>query len=148
MPDRSKNRSDKYQYVLVESPCSPEMLTEVADSEGINAQLNPWGYNEELLILKDRLKESFWRLVKMLTPRQQEVIRLLARGRTQTEIAKRLGVNQSSVTKSLNGNCDYKGNKRVFYGGSRKRLIKLAEQDPEVQEILMRIRDIQSDEDV
>jgi DNA-binding CsgD family transcriptional regulator len=123
------------------------MLTEVADSEGINAQLNPWGYNEDLLILQDRLKAAFWRLVDQLTPRQKEVIKLLAQDKTQTEIAKKLGVNQSSVTKSVNGNCDYKGDKKVFYGGSKKRLIKLAEQDVEIREILIKIREIQSDED-
>ena len=85
MVDRRKNRSDSYQWILVECPCSPEMLTEVADSEGIGAQLNPWGYNEELLELKDRLKVAFWRIVDtQLTDRQKEVIHLYAEGFTQT----------------------------------------------------------------
>jgi len=148
MTDRSKNRSDKYQWVLVESPCSPEMLTEVADSEGISAQLNPWGYNEELLNLKDQLKAAFWRIVNtQLTPRQRDVLQLYSKGRTQTEIAKKLGVNQSSITKSINGNCDYRNGKKI-YGGSKKRIQRLAEQDPEIQAIFRRIQEIQNDDDL
>ncbi len=145
MVDRRKNRSDSYQWILVECPCSPEMLTEVADSEGIGAQLNPWGYNEELLELKDRLKVAFWRIVDtQLTDRQKEVIHLYAEGFTQTEIAKKLNVNQSSITKSINGNCDYRNGRKV-YGGARKKLKKIAEKDEEIQEILARMADIQSD---
>jgi len=147
MADRSKNRSDKYQWVLVESTCSPEMLTEVADSEGIYAQLNPWGYNEELLDLKDQLKVAFWRIVDtQLTIRQQEVLHLYAENYTQTEIAKKLNVNQSSITKSINGNCDYRNGRRV-YGGSKKKLQKLIESDEEIQQIFLRIGEIQTDED-
>ena len=145
MVDRRKNRSDSYQWILVECPCSPEMLTEVADSEGIGAQLNPWGYNEELLELKDRLKVAFWRIVDtQLTDRQKEVIHLYAEGFTQTEIAKKLNVNQSSITKSINGNCDYRNGRKV-YGVARKKLKKIAEKDEEIQEILARMADIQSD---
>ncbi len=142
--DRSKNRSDRYQYVLVECPCSPEMLTEVSDSDGIGAQLNPWGYNEDLFELKDKLKAAFWRIVDtQLTSRQKEVIHLYAEGFTQTEIAKKLNVNQSSITKSINGNCDYRNGRKV-YGGARKKLRKIAEKDEEIKEILERIAEIQS----
>jgi DNA-binding CsgD family transcriptional regulator len=144
MADRSKNRSDRYQWVLVECPCSPEMLTEVSDSDGIGAQLNPWGYNEELFELKDKLKAAFWRIVDtQLTSRQKEVIHLYAEGFTQTEIAKKLNVNQSSITKSINGNCDYRNGRKV-YGGARKKLRKIAEKDDEIKDILERISDIQS----
>lgn len=140
-----KNRSDRYQYVLVESPCSPEMMSEFAESDGIRSRLNPWGYNEELMDLKDQLKEEFWRLVDTkLTPRQREVIRLYAEGFTQIEIAKKLNVNQSSITKSINGNCDYRNGKKI-YGGAKKKLSKLIEQDPKIQEILTQMAEIQED---
>jgi DNA-binding CsgD family transcriptional regulator len=143
MVDRTKNRSDNYQYIIVELSTSPEMLTEVADADGIGAQLNPFGYNEELLDLRDQLKDAFWRIVRtQLTKRQCEVIELYAQGFTQTEIAKRLCVNQSSVTKSINGNCDYRNGKRV-YGGAKKKLCKLADKDPEIQKILSRISELQ-----
>jgi len=142
--DRSKNRSDRYQYVLVESSCSPEMLAEVADSESIGAQLNPFGYNEELLDLKDQLRLAFWRIVNTkLTVRQRDVISLYCDGYTQTEIADRLNVNQSSITKSINGNCDYKNGKKI-YGGSKRKIQKIVEQDEEIQDILLKIKEIQS----
>ena len=145
--DRSKNRSDRYQWVLVEAPCSPSMLTEVADSEGIGAHLNPFGYNEEELDLKEQLRAAFWRIVNTkLTSRQKQVITLYCDGYTQTEIAKKLNVNQSSITKSINGNCDYRNGKKV-YGGAKRKLQKIAEQDEEIQNILERMRDIQSDKD-
>ncbi len=96
-------------------------------------------YTEEMLDLKEQLRDEFWRLVdEELTPRQKEVVHLYADGLTQTEIAKKLGVNQSSVTKSLNGNCDYRNGKKV-YGGAKKKLGRLVQQDPRIQEILARI---------
>ena len=143
--DRSKNRSDSYQHKIVESACAPDMLMEIAESEGIGAQLNPFGYDEELLDLKDQLREHFWRMVReKLTPRQRQVIELYCDDYTQTEIAKKLGVNQSSITKSMNGNCDYRNGKKI-YGGAKKQLQKIAENDPEIQEVLERIKEIQSD---
>lgn len=143
--DRTKNRSDHYQPIICEAPCSPEMLVEVADGDGISAQLNPFGYNEELAELKDQLKLAMWRLInEELTDRQAQVIRLYAEGKTQMEIAKLLGVNQSSVTKSLSGNCDYKNGKRI-YGGAKKKLRKMAEKDSEISIILERIGEIEGD---
>ena len=140
--DRTKNRSDRYQYVLVESACSPEMLTEISDSASIYSQLNPFGYNEELLDLKDQLKALFWKMVEeKLTPRQREVLKLYCDGLTQTEIANVLHVNQSSITKSMNGNCDYKKGRRI-YGGSKTRLKKLAESNTEIQEVLALIAEL------
>lgn len=144
--DRTKNRSDRYQYVLVECPCSPEMLTDVFDSSGAESNLNPWKYDEEILELKDRLKSAFWRIVDTkLTVRQKEVIHLYAEGFTQTEIAKKLNVNQSSITKSINGNCDYR-NGKVIYGGAKSKLKKIISQDEEVQEILLKISELQDSE--
>jgi predicted DNA-binding protein YlxM (UPF0122 family) len=143
--DRSKNRSDSYQHKIVEAACSPDMLMEVADSEGIGAQLNPFGYNEDLLDLKDQLRDHFWKMVReKLTPRQREVIELYCNDYTQTEIAKKLGVNQSSITKSMNGNCDYRNGKKI-YGGAKKKLQKIAENDQDIQDILFKISEIQEE---
>lgn len=141
--DRTKNRSDAYQFVLLEQPCSPEMMTEVADAKGMGAMLNPFGYNEEILDLQDQLKAAFWRLVDMgLTKRQAEVVRLYSQGKTQTEIAKLLSVNQSSITKSLNGNTSYEQHDKRSYGGSIKKLRKLAMKDDEILEIIDKISDL------
>jgi len=143
--DFTKNRSDRYQHVLVESSCSPDMLTEFSDARGITGVLNCGDYNEELLDLKEQLVAAFWRIIRTkLTPRQCEVIELYAQGLTQTEIAKRLNVNQSSITKSINGNCDYRNGKKI-YGGAKKKLRRIAAQDPEIQEILRQMGDLQSE---
>ena len=89
--DFTKNRSDRYQHVLVESSCSPDMLTEFSDARGITGVLNNGNYNEDLLDLKEQLVAAFWRIIRTrLTPRQCEVIELYAQGLTQTEKTTRL----------------------------------------------------------
>jgi RNA polymerase sigma factor (sigma-70 family) len=143
--DRTKNRSDHYQNVLLETPCAPEVMTKVAEADDAS-MLNPFSYNEDEAELKEQLRQAFWRLVNTkLTDRQREVISLYCEKLTQTEIAKKLGVNQSSITKSMNGNCDYRkdsnGGKGKNYGGSRRKLSKAAETDEEIQDILAKLRD-------
>lgn len=140
--NRRQTRSDRYQYLILESLCSHEMLESFSNDESLYNKLNPFSYNEELLDLEDKLKGQFWKIVNQLTPRQKQVIELIAKDKlTQMETAKKLNVNQSSITKSLNGNVDYKNGKKC-YGGAKRRIIKLAEEDSEIQEILARMREI------
>jgi len=97
------------------------------------------------LDLKEQLNAAFWRIIRTrLTSRQCQVIELYAQGLTQTEIAKKLNVNQSSITKSINGNCDYRNGKKI-YGGAKKKLKRIAAQDGEIQDILHRMGEIQSE---
>ena len=63
---------------------------------------------------------------------------------TQMEIAKILNVNQSSITKSLNGNVDYKNGKRI-YGGSSKRLRKIIDSDDKIKIILDKMSKIREE---
>lgn len=134
--NKRQNRSDHYQYLLLETVCSNDMMESFCNEESIYNRLNPFGYNEDLLELEDQLKEEFWRVVNtLLTQRQRDVIRLYAEGFTQMEIAKKLNVNQSSITKSLNGNVDYKNSRRV-YGGSKKKINKIIQSDEKIIEIL------------
>lgn len=143
--DFTKNRSDKYQHVLVEAPCSPDMLAEFSDARGIAGMINNATYDEKLFDLKDELRAELWRIIRTkLTKRQCEVIELYAQGMTQIEIAKKLKVNQSSITKSINGNCDYRNGKKV-YGGAKKKLRRLAAQNPVIQEILTQMHELQSE---
>lgn len=145
MPDRTSNRSNGYQWVIVESPCSPEMLAECSDAQGVTGVLNAMIHSEELLDLQDQLLTEFWRIVDtQLTDRQSQVLRLYAQGLTQIEIAKRLNVNQSSITKSINGNCDYRNGKKI-YGGARKKLLRIASKDPVIQGIFKRMAEIKSE---
>lgn len=139
-----KNRSDRYQNMFNEISYSQEMLADFAIEAGLTAKLN--SYNETLLELKSQLRRELWRLVDTaLTPRQRQVIRLYAQGYTQTEIAKMLNVNQSSITKSINGNCDYRNGKKV-YGGARKKLRKLAEKDQKIQDLIRKMEELADDD--
>lgn len=140
--DKRKNRSDSYQHFIAEISTSPDILTELSDQRSVLSNLDPHAYNETLLDLQDQLKAAYWRIIDTkLTPRQREVIHLCKEGFTQCEIAKALNVNQSSITKSIHGNCDYKNGKRV-YGGAKKKLQKIASEDPEIQELLSRIAEL------
>lgn len=137
--ERKSTRSDRYQYLILETVCSNDMLESFCNEDSISARLNPFAYNEDLIELEDQLKIEFWRVVEtLLTPRQKDVIRLYADGYTQMEIAKMLDVNQSSITKSLNGNVDYKNGKRV-YGGSKKKINKIIQNDQKIIDILKKI---------
>jgi len=61
------------------------------------------------------------------------------------EIAKMLDVNQSSITKSLNGNVDYKNGKKI-YGGAKKKLNKIIQNDIKIKDILKRIQELRDEE--
>ena len=52
-----------------------------------------------------------------------------------------LDVNQSSITKSLNGNVDYKNGKKV-YGGARKKIRKIIESDEKIKSLLKQMNEI------
>lgn len=139
MINKRSNRSDHYQWILLETVYSNDMLESFCNEDSISARLNPYAYDESLIDLEDQLKKEFWRVVDtLLTPRQREVIKLYADGYTQMEIAKMLNVNQSSITKSLNGNVDYKNGKRI-YGGARKKIRKIIENDEKIKDILHKI---------
>jgi predicted DNA-binding protein YlxM (UPF0122 family) len=141
--------SNRYQYVLVEVPVDVDVLKQCDNSQGLYAALNPFAYSEAVLELQDRLKERLWELVaEVCTEHQQEVLRMLADGYTQHEVAKALRVNQSSITKCLNGNHDYryttKGKFRR-YGGIIPKLRKAISRDPECQELIAAIAEHRSD---
>jgi len=151
---RKTNRSNGYQHLFAEQSYSNEMMAEFSEAQGLVENYSPED-KEQLLELREELKIAFWKLAKdNLTKRQYQVLELLALNMTQTEISKKLHVNQSSITKSINGNCDYKNSKdknskegtikRKVYGGSKKRLRKLAEKDPVIQELFDKIAEIHS----
>jgi DNA-binding CsgD family transcriptional regulator len=143
--NKRQNRSDKYQYILLETVCSNDMMAAFCNEDSICHRLNPFEYNESLIDLEDQLKKEFWRVVDtLLTSRQREVIRLYADGYTQMEIAKMLNVNQSSITKSLNGNVDYKNGKRI-YGGAKKKINKIIQSDDKIISILQKMEELRNE---
>lgn len=147
MSEKRANRSNAYQHLFGEISVAIEILESFNEESSIYKRLNPYGYNEAVAELEEQLRVEFWRLVDAnLTPRQKQVIELISiKKLTQQEAAKILGVNQSSITKSLNGNVDYskrdeKNNKtKVVYGGSLRRLRKLCQEDEKIKEILEKI---------
>lgn len=145
MSEKRRNRSDSYQQLYAERIVPSEMLEAFPNEDGVFKRLNPFAYNDEIADLEDQLKKEFWRIVDtLLTPRQKQVIRLYADGYTQMEIARELKVNQSSVTKCLNGNTDYKNGTKV-YGGSKKKIRKIIENDEKIKEILKRISELRDE---
>jgi RNA polymerase sigma factor (sigma-70 family) len=135
-------RSQKYQDIFLEIVFSNEMMSSFSNEESIYNRLNPFNYDEKIMDLEDELKEEFWKIVEnLLTDRQKEVIKLYAKGLTQMEIAKKLNVNQSSVTKSLNGNVDYKNGRRV-YGGATKKIRKIIESNEKIKDILNKMSEL------
>lgn len=143
--ERKQTRSSKYQYLLIETIYPSEMLEAFPNEESVYKRLNPFIYNDEIAELEDQLKVEFWRVVNsMLTERQKEIIKYYAEGKTQTEIAKILNVNQSSITKSIHGNVDYKGSRKT-YGGSARKLRKIIENDEAIQKILKRISELRDE---
>src|ERR1700722_9130148 len=122
-----------------------EMLESFSNEDGVFKRLNPFSYSDEIADLEDQLKKEFWRIVDaLLSPRQRDVIKLYADGYTQMEIAKMLNVNQSSITKSLNGNVDYKNGKKI-YGGARKKIKKIIEMDDKIKNILEQMQAVRDE---
>lgn len=143
---KKSNRSNGYQHLFAEQPYSNEMMAEFSEAQGLVENYKPED-KEKLSNLRDELQKRYWKLAKEnLTERQYQVIELLAKGFTQIEIALQLHVNQSSITKSVNGNCDYRNSRRV-YGGSRKKLRAIANQDLQVQQIITQIAEIHAQYD-
>lgn len=151
---KRQNRSDKYQYLIVESCFPHDLLEAFCLEDSIERRLNPFKYDDRILDLQESLSLAFWRVVNTcLTERQATIIKLVNENKTQVEIAKILGVNQSSITKSLNGNVDYSekdegdksGGKKRSYGGTLKKIKKIVENDPEIKEILRKIADLRDE---
>lgn len=139
---KRQNRSDKYQWLLLESVFAPEMWDAFSNNDSISHRMNPFEYNEELLNLEDELKVEFWKVIDdILTDRQKQIIQLYSEGYTQMEIATLLDVNQSSINKSLNGNVDYKNGKKL-YGGCKKKIKKSLDSNKKIIELLRKMSEL------
>lgn len=153
MTEKRANRSNAYQHLFGEVLTGMDLLESFSDASSMYKRLNPFEYNERIAELEDQLKIEFWRVVdENLTKRQKEVIELVSvKKMTQQEAAKMLGVNQSSITKSLHGNVDYskrdKNNniKRISYGGSVKKLKLVIQNDEKIKYILQQISDLREE---
>lgn len=154
MADRNSNHSTGYQVFIMEIAVNPFVLNDLSSAQGMTYRMRPEKYDEMFLDLKARLIARMWELVELhLTKRQKQVLKLSMEGFTQNEIAKRLGINQTSVHKVLRGNIDYKYKKEGKdgkesgccrrYGGAFKKITKVCDADAEIRNILREIREIQ-----
>lgn len=145
MSNRRPTRSDSYQWSIVEIMITQEHMESFNNSQGYQHILNPWHYNEEVLELQDKLSEKLWNVIDgYCTQKQKTVLKMFYKdGMTQMEIAKATNCNQSSITKSLNGNQDMNFDKR--YGGSYKKLRDILSKDKEFMGLLARIIELQEE---
>ncbi len=143
---KKKNKSDSYQYKIVEITVDPVILNDFAVNNGLGAQLNIAKYSEEFYELKEKLMTEIYKIIESnLTDRQAEVIGLRLKGNTQIQIAEELGIHQTTVHKLLSGNIDYANGKKR-YGGAIKKLKKHCAKNPIVLEILQKMDDLKKSE--
>ncbi|MFA5048448.1 MAG: LuxR C-terminal-related transcriptional regulator [Patescibacteria group bacterium] len=143
---QKKNKSDSYQYKIVEITIDPVILNDFPLDTGLGAQVNLATYSEEFYDLQKQLINEVMRIIDYnLTRRQAEVVRLRLEGKTQIQIAEQLGIHQTTVHKLLMGNIDYT-NGRKRYGGAIKKLKKICARDTKIINILQQIEDFKSKE--
>ena len=144
----AKNKSDKYQYRIVEISVDPFVMNDFEHCSGLGSFINMYSYSDEFVELQEELKEELKRLIfTKLTEHQKEIVELYyMKGMKQEEIAKKLGKHQTTIHKSLNGNIDYANGKKR-YGGALKKLRKLCDNDPEIQDILGKMEQLREREE-
>lgn len=140
--DKRPNRSDKYRYLICEVLFGDDGWSILESRhQAYYAHISD-EKKEELLQLDDQLQDMLMKLVELsLTPRQYEILIMYTSGMTQMEIADKLGVNQSSITKSLNGNIDYRANKKV-YGGIKNKMIRLIKKNEDIKPLMKQIHKV------
>lgn len=141
-----RNKSDSYQYRIIEIQIDPFLLADFPLEDGFGALVNTSGYSEALADLRQQLMREVRRLIKtVLTKRQSEVMLLRLQGKTQVEIGHKLGIHQTTVHKTISGVIDYK-NGGACYGGAIKKLRKMCLRDERVLTILKKIEEVRAEE--
>lgn len=135
MAEKRKARSDSYQYMINEMSFDMQMMSQLFDLDNaIHKQRS-----NRCLELNDQMFQRIIDLANIhTTPYQNRVMYLYLEGKTQMEIAKEIGVNQSSVTKCLMGNADYNKGKKM-YGGLAKKMKKVIKKDTLLKQIAKEI---------
>jgi len=143
MPSK-KNKSDSYQWKIVEIPIDPAILNDFQLAEGLGAQVNLAAYSERFYELRQELMVEVLRIIGTnLTRRQAEVVKLRLEGKTQIQIAEQLGIHQTTVHKLLMGNIDYANGKKR-YGGAIKKLTKICFKDEKILGILAEMAELRA----
>ncbi len=132
-----KNKSNSYQYKIVEVSFDYGKLSNFSSDRGISSILQENSYSEAVLDLKEKLLEELYEVIHgdHLTDHQKNILFMRLMGKTQNEIADHLGITQSAVHKAMHGNIDYK-NQKKRYGGIVKKLKKICSGEPKINSIL------------
>lgn len=113
-----------------------DMVYEDVDYHKVDEMI---GLTEELFARVKELIET------KLTDRQTEVVqKIYFEQKTQMEVADSLGLCQTTIHKILKGNIDY-AHGGIRYGGAIKKLRKLCDNDPDIQNILKKIQEIRAE---
>jgi len=147
-----KNKSESYQYKIIEIVIDPSILNEFSIDQGFGQFLNIHNFSEKFYELKQELMDEVLRIIdEKLTQKQKDVIKLRLKGFTQFYIGTLLNRHQTTVHKILNGNVDYKNSKKSNvkkrYGGIIKKLKKLCLKDPKIISILNNIKIFKEDDE-
>lgn len=141
---KKKNKSDSYQHKIVEISIDPAILYDFPDHDGLGTMLNLSKCSDEFQELREELIQEVMRIISNdLTERQAEVVMLRLQDMTQTQIACKLGIHQTTVHKLLMGNIDY-ANGRKRYGGAIKKLQKICSKDNKVKNILIKMEELRA----
>lgn len=142
---KSNNRSNAYEHIYWELSYNHEDLQALA--EPFHHQFQDHSLQrEELADIRDQLRMEYWRLIdQVLTKRQAAILKLVAAGWSQVEIAKMRGVTQGTIVKSMIGSPDVKRN--VMYGGSFKKLREAIKTDTVINELIARMRELNQEID-
>ena len=122
MPDQKrKHRSDSYQYLFHEIPY--DFSPAAPDYFHTDQSLYSQNTSEYIIDLEQQVYELLFS-VPNFTEHQKTVIRLVKEGKGQTEIAKILNCNQSTINKTLRGNDNTR--RPVKDGGIANKIVKHA----------------------
>jgi len=142
---KKKNKSDDYQYKIVEIVVDSNTIGDFPLIEGLGSQMNLAKFSEEFNKLRKELMSEVRKIINNnLTDKQKNVVLLTLQGKTQIQIAEELGVHQTTVHKTICGNWDYRKEKKKKYGGAITKLRKICKKTPRVQEILEQMDELKS----
>lgn len=128
-------RSAAYQHLYNEIPVDFAKLWDYSAPEDVEL---PDDYDD---IRAELLERVLFLAQEFLTDKQYRTFDLVfVKGFSQMEAAMQMGVNQSSINKSIHGNRSYDPKKKgSVYGGSLKRLKEICNLDSEVQYLFNRM---------
>jgi hypothetical protein len=138
MSHRAAAHSDQYQFKYQEF---------VVDFTAFKWQSLEYEHNPNEPLLREKkmqLVEEVMRIAEAeLTPKQAQAVKLYYSGLPQVEVAKLMGVAQTSTFKILKGNAYYvAGKKAATHGGAIPKLIRLCREDKRCQQLLDEISEL------